>query len=939
MSVELQLQPRPPVPGSESPPDAFLEGKLPAGSIQGPDKHHQGPPRHLGDSCKSNILQPLIQSAPFKSAMAPSPKATSESGSLRGFEPEGSADVTPPFSESSNSAHSSPAYLRWAENLHNLLSDPDGVELYKNYLKTENVGELLDFWFACEGLKRLPSDQSEKIYQLIKVINRKFLRSKMVPILEETRKSIQEKVAAKTGTDQTIFDSAQQEVEERMTRTTYRNFLASEMYLAYIQAQQVGPESDFSPKHSDSHSTESSLSGRGGGSLPIADDSGHFSGPAHGDAGGERSKSGASTRPPTSLAPEGSTSGSTSGVSESSMPAPLPSSSSQPNLGHNNTLASSSAQQSRDVTREGDILVEEAAAGDGQQPVQTLQSQSHSALPTLHEDSELDCQADASNTLPSLPSSLITSLTAQPLSMNKRRHQVKPEAQAGMYLMQGGRVPPNPYHAYNSTYNPVSRQDSELQSVSSHNDTTDDNQSSFTESSSHYSNTYRSITNKKYMRRQAKRMQEQTRHNRESAGAGGHGATHHPGSTAFIPRTARVPTEAANQLPPAEFAAVLTQKLEKLKREQEINDRLSRKLSEECGSMVSQTSSRSLADILREKLILPDDGDGDQSILDDHVSRVWTDKTPLRSPGDPTAGARARGGTRGTSGQGARGGSNRVPPSIGSSRQSGSRGRMPPTGPNSRHQTQLYHQDLAYYDVDSRVGRGGIPVGLEGGQTNDRVMEWMLGVERSGGAERSQDQRSLSSRGATRDTAPPTTQHLRDLRDSRTSPRSKQRQAQHRSMSQERAAMSSSWSGHPAMSALNYQSQLEADAKRRLGSSMQMPPPSASMQQMPPPSHSASSTLRKTAAQARSQAAPGEITVAVYTFSHEKGEPMPYRVKIPTKSVSLRHVKDFLPKKGAFRFYFKTEVEGDMCYEEETEDTSLVPLWEGKVLVQCRLLE
>ena len=51
------------------------------------------------------------------------------------------------------------------------------------------------------------------------------------------------------------------------------------------------------------------------------------------------------------------------------------------------------------------------------------------------------------------------------------------------------------------------------------------------------------------------------------------------------------------------------------------------------------------------------------------------------------------------------------------------------------------------------------------------------------------------------------------------------------------------------------------------------------------------------------QAVPGEITVAVYTFSHEKGEPMPYRVKIPTKSVSLRHVKDFLPKKGAFRYY------------------------------------
>merc|ERR1719430_2089674 len=209
--------------------------------------------------------------------MAPSPQAGSEAGSVargrdRGFEPEGSADVTPPFSES-NSANSTPAYMKWAENLHNLLSDPDGVELYKNYLKTENVGELLDFWFACEGLKRLPSDQTEKIFQLIKVINRKFLRSKMVPIVEDTRKIIQDKIAEKSRIDQHIFDSAQIEVEDRMTRTTYRNFLASEMYLAYIQAQQVGPGSDFSPKHSDSHSTESSLSGRGGGGgLPLADD-------------------------------------------------------------------------------------------------------------------------------------------------------------------------------------------------------------------------------------------------------------------------------------------------------------------------------------------------------------------------------------------------------------------------------------------------------------------------------------------------------------------------------------------------------------------------------------------------------------------------------------------------------------------------------------------
>ena len=79
--------------------------------------------------------------------------------------------------------------------------------------------------------------------------------------------------------------------------------------------------------------------------------------------------------------------------------------------------------------------------------------------------------------------------------------------------------------------------------------------------------------------------------------------------------------------------------------------------------------------------------------------------------------------------------------------------------------------------------------------------------------------------------------------------------------------------------------------------------------------------------------------ISVYTFSHEKGEPMPYRIKIPSRKVTLRHVKDFLPKKGAFRFYFKTEVDGDMCYEEETEDSHPVPLWEGKILVQCRLVD
>merc|ERR1719228_1263524 len=830
--------------------------------------------------------------------MAPSPQAGSETGSVasgrdRGFEPEGSADVTPPFSES-NSANSTPAYMKWAENLHNLLSDPDGVELYKNYLKTENVGELLDFWFACEGLKRLPADQNEKIFQLIKVINRKFLRSKMVPIVEDTRKIIQDKIGGKSQIDQHIFDAVQIEVEERMTRTTYRNFLASEMYLNYIQSMQTG-ESDFSAKCSGSHSTESSISGRG----PPGDDSGHFS--ALPDV--EKSKSSqslASTRAglssalsnPSSVPPQGDqTSDSTSGISDTSSLA-HPTQPPAPNT---------SANQSN--------LEEE------NNPAFQSQLVHSTTLPMIHENSELDLD-ESDTAVPSLPASLLTSLTSQSLSFTaKKRHSVKPEAQAGVYL-QGARVP-HPYHAYNSAYNPVSRQDSELQSLSSDAQTTDDNMSSFTENSSHYSNPYRAITNKKYLRKQARKMQEQSRHNRESQ-PGQHS------QNTFIPRTARMPPDASNQLPPAEFAAILTQKLEKLKREQELNEKLTKKLSEDSASMVSQGSNRSLADILREKLIVPDDMEGDQSILDEHVSRIWTDKTPLRSPGDPSGRPRSPGfSRRGHSsgvGPGPVPGAGRMPnlttpmgtlnahrplPGMQPRRQpphqlpTGGPRRVPP-------QHQVYHQDLAYYEIDPR--QQGVPPE----RTNDRVMEWMLDVERqSAGA--SGDQKSQSSKGAVK-----------------TSPRSnrvKQNMHGHRSVSQER--MSTSWAGHHSQPAhqqpnLHYQHLMDAEAKRRLGASLAMPPPSQN------------NTLRKPVA---SKQAPTEFTVAVYTFSHEKGEPMPYRIKIPSKNVSLRHVKEFLPKKGAFRFYFKTEVDGDMCYEEETEDSNMVPLWEGKILVQCRLVE
>ena len=200
-----------------------------------------------------------------------------------------------------------------------------------------------------------------------------------------------------------------------------------------------------------------------------------------------------------------------------------------------------------------------------------------------------------------------------------------------------------------------------------------------------------------------------------------------------------------------EFADILIKKLEKVKREQELDEKLNRKLAEDAQSMVSQGSNRSLADILREKLIVTDDFEGDQSILDDHVSRISTDKTPLRSPGEPSGRPRSPGYSRSSRPLAS------LPPRLSSSVTMGSMG--PPGAPPRRAvQTAgrrtgggggsggggggMYHQDLAYYDLGA-AGHSAPP----GAGVNERVREWMLDVERQQSVEVGHDQRSHSSKG------------------------------------------------------------------------------------------------------------------------------------------------------------------------------------------------
>ncbi|XP_037788937.1 axin-1-like isoform X1 [Penaeus monodon] len=276
-------------------------------------------------------------------------------------------------------------------------------------------------------------------------------------------------------------------------------------------------------------------------------------------------------------------------------------------------------------------------------------------LPTLHEDCEFEGTAATGHIR--LTQGALAATVKQRAAAERRR----PEAFAGQYLhgssgCVGGGV--NPYHAVYASAHVSSRLDSELQSLSS-DALTDDTMSCTDSSVDGMSVGFGRNINPKYLKRQYHKMRENARQNRElalsaatggsfpsSAGGGGGGILH--GGVPFVPRTHRLRHESVPNLKPPEFAALLIERLEKVKRDRESQEKVQqsfKKIQE--GDNVSDECRRQhafnslppslLLDKLNQKIPL-DDVDPCQSILDEHVSRVWQDSnndTPARSPGSP----------------------------------------------------------------------------------------------------------------------------------------------------------------------------------------------------------------------------------------------------------------------------------------------------------------
>ncbi|PAA82577.1 hypothetical protein BOX15_Mlig004043g3 [Macrostomum lignano] len=73
------------------------------------------------------------------------------------------------------------------------------------------------------------------------------------------------------------------------------------------------------------------------------------------------------------------------------------------------------------------------------------------------------------------------------------------------------------------------------------------------------------------------------------------------------------------------------------------------------------------------------------------------------------------------------------------------------------------------------------------------------------------------------------------------------------------------------------------------------------------------------------------------------GDSVPYRHAWPGQSITLGQFKQLMAKKGSYRYFFKRRcdefVVGGAVHEEVTDDSEVLPLWEGKVIGRVERVE
>ncbi|KAK4874438.1 hypothetical protein RN001_013798 [Aquatica leii] len=570
-------------------------------------------------------------------------------------------------------------------------------------------------------------------------------------------------------------------------------------------------------------------------------------------------------------------------------------------------------------------------------------------LPTLHEDIEYVTSASAPLSHTPGTGCLSTGyhtpnmgapvrLTKDMLLATQRRRafdvRPKPETFAGMFLYRGVGA-----HAVYNSYNPVSRQDSELQSLSSHSDARTE--------SDNMSLTDNSVDGKplsRPSRRQAsmlsKQVQEQAALNRETN-------MHQT----VIPRTQRMDSRQYHATDPLMFAPILIEKLEKVKKEQESQELLNRKLME--GDMVTpiddkmrNMQSTELANAIREKLQLEDDND--QDILDQHVSRVFSDLTPSRSPGFVSP--RPYSPSRNRWAQEQYAWTRRKDKDVFST-FSGDSGNVHDFPEGFDHKMSMVKSKSMSEYTDDKFVRGSCgrrssskktindltdsgvsvvsdtpPVSLA--VKENRVLAWVMDSDRSGRGSGYTHSEMSGKHG----------RHRKGYSGSRSS--SMERNSATNSLGPAQPFVADP--NMPPLTLPNTSIQLE-EVRRRLEDDVRTTRlrQKTSNKYLPEVTQSSQSTLRKSVRNKTLPLPTGtstqeESTTVVFSFCDEQ---FPYRTKIPGRQITLNKFKEYLPKKGNYRYFFKTECEelgNQVIQEEVSNDLEIVPLYEGKIMAQVK---
>ena len=121
------------------------------------------------------------------------------------------------------------------DSLVSLLNDRHGVTYLRQFLSTKQACQVLEFWLACVGYRKV---EAARCSSFALVIYKTFIAaaSSHVRLAVTTRRAIKERL--KSGNvDHTVFDDAMAEVATLLLRDYYPLFLESDDYVEYIRTR------------------------------------------------------------------------------------------------------------------------------------------------------------------------------------------------------------------------------------------------------------------------------------------------------------------------------------------------------------------------------------------------------------------------------------------------------------------------------------------------------------------------------------------------------------------------------------------------------------------------------------------------------------------------------------------------------------------------------